>query len=69
MEVSKPIVREDQRMRPDHSEVLKLLSDNRLAREKDELVPASWRLTMGFGKQIEFVQIQRDLFTDDRYVR
>ncbi len=68
MGVSKPIVLEVQRMRPEHSEVLKLLSDNRLAREKMNWSPQV-ALDDGLRQTIEFVKSNRDLFTDDGYVR
>lgn len=66
--VAKPIVQEEQRMRPNLSEVLKLVSDNRLAHEKMNWSPKV-DLDAGLWRTIEFVRSNRELFTSDGYVR
>jgi NAD dependent epimerase/dehydratase len=68
MEVSKPIVQEAQRMRPERSEVLKLLSDNRLAFETMNWSPQV-ALEDGLRQTIEFVKANSNLLTEDGYVR
>jgi dTDP-glucose 4,6-dehydratase len=61
------IEREEQRLRPEKSEVMRLLSDNQLAREK--LV---WRpevsLEEGLQKTIDWIKNHIELFDPDRYV-
>jgi dTDP-glucose 4,6-dehydratase len=68
MGIDKPIVQEEQRMRPELSEVLKLVSDNRLAREKLNWAPKV-SLDEGLQQAIEFVRAHQALFRDDGYVR
>jgi dTDP-glucose 4,6-dehydratase len=68
MGVSKPIVQEKQRMRPELSEVLKLVSDNRLARERMGWSPKV-PLDDGLRQAIEFVTANINLFASDGYVR
>jgi dTDP-glucose 4,6-dehydratase len=62
------IAQDQQRMRPERSEVLKLVSDNTLAREAMNWTP---RVTLdeGLRHTIEFVRDHRDLFRTDGYVR
>jgi NAD dependent epimerase/dehydratase len=62
------IAQDQQRMRPERSEVLKLVSDNTLAREAMNWTP---RVTLdeGLRQTIEFVRDHRDLFRSDGYVR
>ncbi len=68
MGVAKPIVQEKQRMRPELSEVLKLVSDNTLA-----LKAMAWspKVTLddGLRQTIAFIRANRDLFRSDEYVR
>jgi nucleoside-diphosphate-sugar epimerase len=66
--VNKPIVQEEQRMRPALSEVLKLVSDNALAFEKMGWSPQV-TLDDGLRQTIEFVKANRNLFRTDGYVR
>lgn len=68
MGITKPIVQEKQRMRPELSEVLKLVSDNTLARDKMNWSPKV-ALDDGLRQTIEFVRANRDLFRNDGYVR
>ena len=65
--VDKPIVQEEHRMRPELSEVLKLVSDNTLSREKMNWAP---RVTLDDGllQTIEFVKANRHLFRTNGYV-
>jgi NAD dependent epimerase/dehydratase len=65
---SKPIVQEAQRMRPDKSEVLKLVSDNRLARRTLDWAPRM-PLDEGLLRSIEFVRANPGLYRTDTYVR
>lgn len=66
--VTKPIVQEEQRMRPELSEVLKLVSDNSLARDTMNWSPRV-SLDDGLRRTIEFVRANRNLFKSDGYVR
>ena len=68
MGVDKPVVQEEQRMRPGLSEVMKLVSDNRLA---DRLMAWSPQIELDNGllKTIEFVSSHQNLFIDDGYVK
>jgi dTDP-glucose 4,6-dehydratase len=68
MGVKKPIVQEQQRMRPELSEVMKLVSDNRLAREKMGWSPRV-PLEEGLRRTIDFVAANRHLFVASRYTR
>jgi nucleoside-diphosphate-sugar epimerase len=68
MGIAKPIVQEEQRMRPELSEVRKLVSDNTLARNKMNWSPKV-TLDDGLRSAIEFVGSHRDLFGRDGYVR
>jgi NAD dependent epimerase/dehydratase len=68
MGIAKPIVQEKQRMRPELSEVRKLVSDNTLARNKMDWSPKV-TLDDGLRNTIEFVGSHRDLFGSDGYVR
>jgi dTDP-glucose 4,6-dehydratase len=68
MGIAKPIVQEEQRMRPDLSEVMKLVSDNRLAREKMNWSPKV-TLDDGLRQAIEFVRANQELFRNDEYVK
>ncbi len=68
MGVSKPIVQEKQRMRPELSEVLKLVSDNSLARDRMGWSPKV-SLDDGLRRTIEFVTANINLFASDGYVR
>jgi NAD dependent epimerase/dehydratase len=58
---------EDERMRPERSEVLRLISDNRLAMEK-----LGWRpevqLKDGLLKTIQWIEDHLGLFDPDRYI-
>jgi NAD dependent epimerase/dehydratase len=68
MGVDKPIVQEEQRMRPNLSEVLKLVSDNKLAHEKMNWSPKV-TLDDGLKRTIAFVESNQHLFRMDGYVR
>lgn len=68
MSINKPIVQDQQRMRPELSEVLKLVSDNTLARQKMGWSPQV-SLDAGLRQTIEFVQANLPLFRSDAYVR
>jgi NAD dependent epimerase/dehydratase len=67
MGFEKPVVQEKHRMRPELSEVLKLVSDNTLA-----LKAMGWspKVTLddGLRQTIAFVEANRDLFRTDEYV-
>ncbi len=66
MGVDKPVVTETARVRPEGSEVLKLLSDNSKARSLMQ-----WRPTMpldeGLRRMIEFVDSNRDHYRPENY--
>lgn len=68
MNLSRPIVQEAQRMRPERSEVLKLVSDNRLACTR-----MGWRprvpLDEGLRRTIAFFDSHRGMVNADGYVR
>ena len=67
MGVDKPIRQDPQRMRPEKSEVLKLVSDNRLARETIGWTPKT-SLEDGLRQAIDFVRANPGLYETDRYV-
>ena len=62
-----PIQVEPQRLRPERSEVMRLLSDNRLAQEK-----LGWRpevpLEQGLRQTIAWIEAHPELFDPERYV-
>lgn len=68
MGARKPIIQEHQRMRPELSEVIRLVSDNALARSKLNWSPKV-TLDEGLALAIEFVKAHPDLFGSDGYVR
>lgn len=68
MGVDKPIVQEDERLRPALSEVMKLVSDNRQARDVMSWSPAV-SLDDGLRWMIEFVRKHPSFYQTDRYVR
>ena len=68
MDMRKPIVQDDERMRPALSEVGKLVSDNRHARDAIGWSPVM-TLDDGLLKAIDFVRRHADLYRTDRYVR
>lgn len=68
MGVAKPIVQESVRMRPEGSEVLKLVSDNTLARERMGWSPKV-SLDEGLRQAIAFVETNLHLYNVDKYVR
>jgi NAD dependent epimerase/dehydratase len=68
MGTSKPIVQEQLRIRPELSEVRKLVSDNSLARRVMGWAPRV-DLDEGLRQAIAFVEANRDLFRTDEYVR
>ena len=68
MEVEKPIVQEGERLRPALSEVMKLVSDNRLARDCMAWSPKV-SLEDGLRRSIEFVGKNLSFYQTDRYVR
>lgn len=67
MGTRKRIIQEEQRMRPELSEVKKLVSDNRLANSVLGWSPKV-SLDDGLRQTIEFVSANRHLFETDRYV-
>jgi len=68
MNLELPVVQEPQRMRPELSEVRKLVSDNSLAREVMDWSPRV-SLNEGLRQTIDFVRDHRDQFRTDTYVR
>jgi NAD dependent epimerase/dehydratase len=68
MGTCKPIVQDEQRVRPELSEVRKLLSDNTLAHRLMGWAP-KMGLDEGLKQAIDFVEANRDLFRTDEYVR
>jgi NAD dependent epimerase/dehydratase len=68
MEVEKPIVQEEQRLRPERSEVMKLVSDNTLARNAMSWSPTV-SLDSGLKQAIEFVRKHPNFCRTDGYVR
>ena len=68
MGTDKPIVQEEQRLRPELSEVHKLVSDNGLARRVMGWEPRT-SLDDGLERTIAFVEANRGLFRTDEYVR
>jgi dTDP-glucose 4,6-dehydratase len=68
MEVDKPIVQEGARLRPAMSEVMKLVSDNRRARDCMGWSPKV-SLEDGLRRTIEFVGKNPSFYQTDRYVR
>jgi dTDP-glucose 4,6-dehydratase len=68
MEVDKPVVQADERMRPAASEVMKLVSDNTRARDKMGWSPAV-SLDDGLRRTIEFVRKHRSFYQTDKYIR
>jgi NAD dependent epimerase/dehydratase len=68
MEVDKPLVQADERMRPAASEVMKLVSDNTRARDTMGWSPKV-SLDDGLRRTIEFVRKHSLFYQTDRYVR
>lgn len=68
MGIDKPIVQEDERLRPPLSEVMKLVSDNSLAKERMDWEPKV-ALETGLRRSIEFVRQYPALYKADAYVR
>ena len=68
MEIEKPIVQEEERLRPSKSEVMKLISDNRLAKDIMNWSPAV-SLDEGLQRTIDFVRTHLSFYQTDRYVR
>jgi NAD dependent epimerase/dehydratase len=68
MDVAKPIVQEEQRLRPEGSEVMTLVSDNTLARRSMNWSPKV-ALEDGLRKTIAFVTRHRDLYRTETYVK
>src|SRR5882757_1115304 len=68
MEVDRPLVLDDERLRPALSEVMKLVSDNALARNTMGWSPKV-SLDDGLLRTIEFVRKHRSFYQTDRYVR
>jgi len=68
MNVDKPLVQEGERVRPERSEVLKLVSDNSRARKVIGWSPKV-SLEVGLQQTIEFVRAHRTLYRTDEYVR
>jgi NAD dependent epimerase/dehydratase len=68
MEVDRPLVQADERMRPAASEVMKLVSDNTRARDTMGWSPAV-SLDDGLRRTIEFIRKHPLSYQTDRYVR
>lgn len=68
MGVDKPLVQEEERLRPAKSEVMKLVSDNTRAREVMGWSPKI-SLDDGLRRVIEFVREHQWFYQTDRYVR
>jgi dTDP-glucose 4,6-dehydratase len=68
MDVAKPVVQEEQRLRPGGSEVMTLVSDNTLARKCMNWSPKV-PLEDGLLKTIDFMKSHRDLYCTDSYVK
>jgi NAD dependent epimerase/dehydratase len=68
MNIRKPIVRDSQRLRPELSEVMKLVSDNALAKEALNWSPKT-ALDQGLLQTIEFVKANKGFYRTDTYVR
>jgi len=68
MTIDKPIIQEEQRLRPTHSEVMKLVSDNTRARDIMGWSPKV-SLDDGLRRAIEFVRKYRSFYQTDGYVR
>lgn len=68
MGVDKPLVQEEERLRPAKSEVMKLVSDNTRAREVMGWSPKV-SLDDGLRRVIEFVREHQWFYQTDRYVR
>ena len=68
MDVDKPLVQDDERLRPALSEVMKLVSDNTLARDKLGWSPTV-SLDDGLRHTIEFIRKHQAFYQTDRYVR
>ena len=66
MGMQKPIVQDEQRVRPAKSEVMKLVSDNRLAAQKMGWTPKT-DLDEGLKRTIEFVAANLDLYRSSEY--
>jgi NAD dependent epimerase/dehydratase len=58
---------EQERMRPDRSEVMRLVADNRLAREKTGWMPEV-KLEEGLRRTIAWIEGHMEYFDPDRYV-
>jgi NAD dependent epimerase/dehydratase len=68
MEVEKPIVQEEARLRPGASEVMKLVSDNRRAKDRMDWAPVV-PLDDGLRRSVEFVRRNIGLYQTGRYVK
>lgn len=68
MDVNKPLVQDDERLRPALSEVMKLVSDNTLARNTMGWSPTV-SLDDGLLRTIEFIRKHHLSYQTDRYVR
>ncbi|MGJ0391514.1 MAG: GDP-mannose 4,6-dehydratase [Methylocystis sp.] len=67
MGVEKPIIQESQRLRPETSEVMKLVSDNSLARKWLGWTPQT-PLDTGLRNMIEFAKANPHFYKTDAYV-
>ena len=67
MGMDKPIVTDSERMRPEQSEVLKLVSDNSLARRVLGWEPKVG-VDDGLRQMIDFVRTNPGFYKTDRYV-
>lgn len=68
MEVEKPVVQDDERLRPAASEVMKLVSDNSRARKIMDWSPVV-PLDEGLRRTIEFVRGHLSLYQTDSYIK
>jgi NAD dependent epimerase/dehydratase len=61
------VEQDQQRLRPEKSEVIRLISDNRQARDKLNWHPII-SMEQGLSKTIKWVELNIDLFNPDRYI-
>jgi NAD dependent epimerase/dehydratase len=66
MKIDKPIVQDDQRLRPSKSEVFKLICDNRKALELTGWKPC-YTLEQGLAASIDFITEQIQLYKPEEY--
>ena len=67
MGLEKPVVQESQRLRPENSEVFRLICDNRKAQEKMGWQPRH-SLGDGLAATIKYIEEHIQLYKADQYV-